>query len=71
MEGVEERTLVVDIEKLVFKKEPFSKSIEAINADERVSLIGYINMGLSKGQLLAYLGSSMTSQRMNTGKGRQ
>lgn len=55
LEGVEERTLVVDTNMHVFMKEPFAKSMEAINVDKRVLLMGYLNKGVSKRVIVCIL----------------
>lgn len=56
LEGVDERIMVVDTNKHVFKKEPFAKYIEAINEDKRVSHMGYMNRGYSKKAIVCILG---------------
>lgn len=55
-EGVEERTLLVDTSRHIFKKEPFAKSIEALGDDERFALIGPLTRGVSKRAILSILG---------------
>lgn len=56
LEGVETRTLVLDTNKHVFNKEPFEKSIQGLNEDDRISLMAFLRNGISKRAIVCILG---------------